>query len=244
MLLFPLTILAGIAAGWLRGGSVRALATLRLRLPGLLLAALILQVAIDAAGSSADLRFLVLAGSYGLLGLWLAVNLAAGPRWRRAGLGAVAGGYALNLVAILPTGRMPVSMAALGAVGGTPAAFSGTPNVDKHVAANGDAVWLWFGDVVPVPVLRAVISVGDVAILIGVVLLLCAGMTAGHPRAAGAARPPYGGVRTGYGQPRSGFAGHAAGDLLDVLAAKTSMAAQRDQAGDQPLRGPPADRLR
>jgi hypothetical protein len=176
MLLFPLTLMLGVTIGWLRGGSFRSLADIHMRLPGLLLVAVAMQLGINAVGSSGTGRLTALACSYGLLGLWLAANLASDSGWRRAGLATVAAGYILNLLAILANGSMPVSMAALREVGGTQAAFLQAPNVDKHIAAGSETAWLWLGDVVPVPLLRAVISVGDVAILVGVVLVICAGM--------------------------------------------------------------------
>lgn len=176
MLLFPLTLFLGVAIGWLRGGSFRSLADLHLRLPGLIVVALALQLGIDAFGSSGAGRSFALASSYGLLGVWLAINIARGSGSTRAGLAAVAVGYGLNLVAIVPNGSMPVSMAAFRDVGGTHAAFLEAPNVDKHIAAGTEAAWLWLGDVVPVPVLGAVVSVGDISLLVGVVLVLCGGM--------------------------------------------------------------------
>ena len=185
MLLFPLTFAFAIAIGWLRGGSFRSLASLRLRWPGLLLAALVLQLGIDAVGSNATLRFLTLACSYALVGACLALNMPGGPRWRRVGVAAMVAGYLLNVVAILANRSMPVSVAALRAVGGTPAALLEPPNLDKHVAAGSDAVWLWLGDVVPIPGVGAVISIGDIALIVGVVLVVCAGMMTVAPSVLG-----------------------------------------------------------
>jgi hypothetical protein len=181
MLLFPLSLAVGIALGRLRGGCFRCLATLRLRLPGLVGVAVMLQVGIGAAGAATDWRFLALGTSYGLMGVWLAVNLGDGPGWRRVGFACVAVGYALNLVSIVPNGSMPVSVAALRRVGGSQGAFHQGPNLDKHVAAGSDAVWRWTGDVVAVPALRAVISVGDMAMLVGVVIVLSEGMVSAGP---------------------------------------------------------------
>jgi hypothetical protein len=116
------------------------------------------------------------------MGVWLVANLRDGPNWRRGGLACVAAGYALNLVAILPNGGMPVSSAALRRAGGSASSFQRVPNIDKHVAAGTG--WTWLGDVVGVAPLGVVISAGDVAMLIGIVIVVCVGMTGVDPSLA------------------------------------------------------------
>jgi hypothetical protein len=88
----------------------------------------------------------------------------------------VAAGFALNMAAVIPNRGMPVSVAALRQVGGSERAFVVLPNLDKHVASHGNLVARVLGDVVPIPVLGAVISAGDVVILVGVVMVLAFGM--------------------------------------------------------------------
>lgn len=190
MLLFPLAFVVGVSLGRLRGGRFQALSALRLRASGLVVLAVIVQFGLGVVASDAW-RYVALVASYGLMAVWLAINLRDGPRWRRTGLGLVAAGYALNLLAIVPNGNMPVSTDALRRAGGSEAAFEAKPNIDKHVASGADDVWPWLGDVIAVPPLRAVISVGDVAMLIGVVIVVCGGMTSlpqGHAREGDAVR--------------------------------------------------------
>lgn len=180
MLLFPLAFVVGVSLGRLRGGRFQALSALRLRATGLVALAVIVQFGLGAVSSDAW-RYVALVASYGLMGVWLAVNLRDGPKWRRGGLALVAAGYALNLLAILPNGNMPVSTDALRRAGGSEASFEEKPNIDKHVASGAGDVWPWLGDVIAVPPLQAVISVGDVAMLIGVVVVVCGAMTAVEP---------------------------------------------------------------
>ena len=180
MLLFPLAFVVGVSLGRLRGGRFQALSTLRLRATGLVVLAVIVQLGLGAVASDAW-RYIALMASYGLMGVWLAINLREGPNWRRGGLALVAAGYALNLLAIVPNGNMPVSTDALRRAGGSQASFEEKPNIDKHVASGADHVWPWLGDVIAVPPLRAVISFGDLAMLIGVVIVVCGGMTAAEP---------------------------------------------------------------
>jgi hypothetical protein len=150
---------------------------MRLRAPWLVGVAVVLQVAIKGVDSTDSWPFVALATSYGIMGLWLVLNLGEGPRERRSGFGLVAFGYALNLAAILPNGSMPVSVAALRRVGSSTAAFHRGPNLDKHVAAGAATLCAWLGDVVPLRGLGVVISVGDIVMLVGVVIVLSAGMT-------------------------------------------------------------------
>ena len=180
MLLFPLAFVVGVSLGRLRGGRFQALSTLRLRATGLVVLAVIVQLGLGAVAPDAW-RYVALMASYGLMGVWLAINLRDGPNWRRGGLALVAAGYALNLLAIVPNGNMPVSTDALRRAGGSQASFEEKPNIDKHVASGDGDVWPWLGDVIAVPPVRAVISIGDVAMLIGVVVVVCGGMTAVEP---------------------------------------------------------------
>jgi hypothetical protein len=113
------------------------------------------------------LRDALVVASYTCLGLWLALN----ARYQPGGLGtafAVLGlGWLLNVVPMVLNGGMPVSSAALRAIG------AGDEVVDeghlwKHVPATAETDAAWLGDVVPVPPAGAVISAGDVALLLGV----------------------------------------------------------------------------
>lgn len=176
MLLFPLALVAGVALGTLFGGRFRSLADLPLRFPALLVLALVLQGGLGALGTQST-RVGVLLASYVLVGAWLVANLAQGSHWHRAGLVCLTVGYALNLAAILPNGSMPVSIGALRRVGGSPEAMQHGPNLDKHVAFTDGAPLALLGDVVPVEALRAVISVGDIAMVIGIVMVIAAGMS-------------------------------------------------------------------
>ena len=185
MLLFPLTLVAGVVLGTLLGGRFRSLAGLPLRFPAVLVLALVLQAGMGALGNQST-RVGVLVASYVLVGAWLVANLAQGSRWHRAGLTCLTVGYALNVAAIVPNGNMPVSIGALRRVGGSAHAMEHSPNLDKHVAFTDGAPLSLLGDVVPVDALRAVISVGDIAMVIGIVIVIAAGMS--RPRAPHSSR--------------------------------------------------------
>ena len=142
----------------------------------MVLLALVLQAGLGALGDQPT-RVGVLVASYVLVGVWLVANLAQGSHWHRAGLAWLTVGYALNLAAIVPNGNMPVSIGALRRVGGSPQALQHGANLDKHVAFSDGGPLSVLGDVVPVDALRAVISVGDIAMVIGIVMVIAAGMS-------------------------------------------------------------------
>ena len=184
MLLFPLTMILGLSLGRLRGGRFRNLASIRFRRPGIVVAALALQAGMGPLDAGTPARWLALVGSYALIGLWLAGNLGDRPTWFRVGIGCVAIGYGLNVAAIVPNGDMPVSAAALRRAGGSERALHQAPNLDKHVTSDDPGRWSWLGDVVPVPALRVVVSIGDLALLGGVLTVLSGGMAAGGARSS------------------------------------------------------------
>lgn len=174
MLIFPLAVSGGVAAGYLRGGRLHRLGSLHLRAPGLLLAALLGQLALGLVPGG--LRFVVVAGTYALAGAWLLVNLAGRSTALRAAIGILALGWGLNLAAIAANDGMPVSADALRRVGITVAGDVNAGNIGKHVVAVAGTPLSVLGDVIPVRPLRAVVSVGDVVMLLGVGLTITAGM--------------------------------------------------------------------
>ncbi len=71
---------------------------------------------------------------------------------------------------------MPVSLHAAGQVGASPGMDVADGHLSKHVAAGRDTDLWWLGDVIPIRPLASVISVGDVVIVAGIVLVVAAGM--------------------------------------------------------------------
>lgn len=176
MTLFLLAVAAGLLAGWTMGGRLGQLAGLRLRAPTLVALALALQVGAGVAASG--WRLALVAVSYLLAGAWLGRNLPGRSMRLRAGLALLALGWALNLAAMIPHQGMPVSSQALHRVGAPLGADVGDGHLSKHVRAHASAV-SWLGDVIPVRPLKAVISIGDLALLAGVGLCVAGAMTLG-----------------------------------------------------------------
>jgi hypothetical protein len=181
--LFALAGLGGTAVGLVRGGRLHRLLGLRLRAGPLAIGCLGAQVALGAGGRTPPtlLRDAVVVGSYAGIGLFLLLNARAQRNGLRAAFLVLAAGWVLNVVPMALNDGMPVSLAAMRAAG-----VSGEDvdegNLWKHVPATASTDVAWLGDVIPVPPLRAVISVGDVVLLAGVGAVVALGLSAGGPR--------------------------------------------------------------
>jgi MFS transporter, DHA3 family, macrolide efflux protein len=175
-------ILVGLVLGALAGGQLPRLADLRLKWIWLLGIALAVRLAaglvITTETGPVELaEAWALPLTYGLIVVWLYRN------WKVPGLQVAAIGVTLNTIAvILHQGKMPVFEGALFAAGLTLADLAGDPfhivlsatSTAEFVRAGG-----MFGDVVPIPipVLRDVISIGDVLLWVGIVWAITAAMT-------------------------------------------------------------------
>jgi hypothetical protein len=92
-------------------------------------------------------------------------------------LGLVAGGWLLNLVAIVPNEGMPVSESALRSAGIASSVSITHGHLSKHVLLNSGTVLRALGDVIPLPWFRSVISVGDIVMAIGIGVVIATAMT-------------------------------------------------------------------
>ncbi|HVM24936.1 MAG TPA: MFS transporter [Candidatus Limnocylindrales bacterium] len=179
--MFLSTILLALIVGALAGGGLPRLADLRLRWTVVLLVALALRL---GAGFSRELGLApdipvgwAFIAAYGLIFAWLWQN------WRVPGLQIAAVGIGANLLAILLNGgQMPIWAAAFSAAGFTEADIANDPfhfllradTVAEFVASGG-----LFGDVIPlpIPVIRDVVSIGDVILAIGIFWAIVYSMT-------------------------------------------------------------------
>ena len=190
--MFLSTILLALIVGAFAGGGFPRLADLKLRWTILLVAALGLRILAGLSrqtGIGADIpvgwAYLV---AYGLIFAWLWQN------WRVPGLQIAAVGIAANMLAVLVNaGQMPIWSAAFFAAGFTEADLATDPfhfilraeTVGQFVAQGG-----LFGDVIPlpIPIIRDVVSIGDVLLAIGIFWAIVYSMTrAGAPARAGVA---------------------------------------------------------
>ena len=180
MLLALATLVPAVLVGYLRGGRLRRLTEVRLAgLP-------VIGVAVAAQAALALLSVVdgpVETVGRGLLAASLAAVLAfVWINRRLPGMWLVAIGFLLNAAVILPNGAMPVSPEAIAALGGDGAIDEG-----KHRLLTDGDVLPWLADVIPVPGLRIIVSVGDILLALGVAVLV-ARLMRGLPRHARSAR--------------------------------------------------------
>jgi len=161
-MLLLLAIALAVILAPLLGGDLRALASLRFRVPWLLASALAIQVLVVSVfpGPRTTFRLVIYLGSYALAVVFLFLNRKIPGFW------IVGTGAALNLLAIgTNSGVMPATAGALSTAGidETGAAFANSAYVE-HAR-------LWFlGDVFATPAswpLANVFSAGDVLIAVG-----------------------------------------------------------------------------
>ena len=179
--MFLSTIALALIVGALFGGRLPRLADLRLKWPVLLLTALALRL---AAGISGELKLTpqfelgwVYIGTYALIVVWLWFN------WRVPGLQIAAVGIGANMVAVLANGgQMPIWAAAFSAAGFTESQIANDP---FHVLLRTDTIAGFvasgglLGDVVPIaiPVIRDVVSIGDLLLAFGIFWAIVYAMT-------------------------------------------------------------------
>jgi hypothetical protein len=176
---FVLTVLViAVVIGYARGGRLRRVADADLRRTWLLFVGVAVQLGVDAAAAR---DWLPDAGRSGwsllLLSQLLVVGFVASNR-RLPGMWLIACGLVANAVVIAANNAMPVDPAAIRAIGLEGAEVP----PGKHTLMTGSTRLPWLADIVPVPPLRSIISVGDVAIAAGLLPLAHALMTTPSPR--------------------------------------------------------------
>lgn len=160
-----LTAPIAVGAGILRGGSVRRLAEVELAHSWLVFVGLAIQIAGTAALSSTAVHFgwiLVVATSLPLIAFFL-LNRAI------PGATLVAIGFLLNLVVISANGAMPVSRAAADAAG---VPIRREIQGPRHEVLDAETILPWLADVIPLPPLNEVMSLGDLWIALAIAYLL------------------------------------------------------------------------
>jgi hypothetical protein len=173
MLVLVTALMAGLVAGFVAGGRLQRISGLRLRVPWLVLVALALQLVAfgpigeHLAGGAAVVLHLF---SYALLIAFALLNLGY------LGVRVMTVGLLCNAAAVFANGGfMPASRTALLAAGQL---YAGDTSNNSRIAETGGHL-LFLGDVFWVPSwlpLANVFSPGDVAIAVGIALLLAMAM--------------------------------------------------------------------
>jgi MFS family permease len=230
--MFLSTILLALIVGAIAGGGLPRLGDLRLRWTILLVAALGLRVLAGLSretgiGADVPVGWAYLA-AYALIFAWLWQN------WRVPGLQIAAVGIGANMAAVLlNAGQMPIWSAAFFAAGFTQAELANDPfhfilsaeTVGSFVAQGG-----LFGDVIPlpVPVIRDVVSLGDILLAIGIFWAIVYSMT----RAEAPARSTVAFGANPFLRPAAAATGMAGSSYADASVIPAEMSeAQAEAAG-------------
>ena len=167
-----------VAVSLVRGGRLGRVADSDLRLGSLLLVGLLLQLGVDAAAGRELLGEGVL---YAILALsqlavlgWVVANRS------RPGMALIGLGLLMNAVVIGANGAMPVDPEAIDRLGIGPVEV--TPG--KHEPLTDDTRLAWLADVIPLPPIRTIVSVGDIVLAAGL-LPLVHHLMSGQERARG-----------------------------------------------------------
>lgn len=160
------TLAVAVAFSLLRGGSLRRLADNDLRWSWLLFLGVGMQVAVDLAASRTyvgdGLAYVGLATSQLVVLTWVLTNR------RQRGMAMIGLGLLLNAVVMGANGAMPVDPDAVRRLG-----------VDEVVVAPGKHELMttrtrlpWLADVLPIPPIRTVVSIGDLVLAAGIATLV------------------------------------------------------------------------
>lgn len=163
-----------VACSYARGGRLTHIANAPSSSPWLLFCGLGLQVAVDLAAGRGWLADASPSGwSLLLLSQLLVVAWLVRNR-HLPGVLLVAAGLLLNAVVMAANGAMPVDPGAMRALG------LGELEVPpgKHTLLTPDTHLPWLADILPLPPLRSIISVGDVVLAIGLLPMTHALLTA------------------------------------------------------------------
>lgn len=162
----------GLLLGWLSGGRVGALASIKLKSEWFVLSAFLVQAVLRGrlAGTRPNPAGLLV---WAAVSLVLVLLLAMQKRW--LGLRVIAAGTTLNLLVALLNQGMPVAPSAADLVGGITASSGGF-----YQLAHDATYAIWLGDVLPADVGFAtyMLSAGDVLLCVGAVIFVVSAMTA------------------------------------------------------------------
>jgi len=167
ILLFAIPVVVGLAVGYATGGNLRNLVATRFRALWLIWVLVVVQFA-DVIPSA---RTWVFVATFAVAVGWLVANALNWPSTLRYGALTVAAGGLLNGVAITANGRMPYSAWAAKQAG-----LGVGHQTARNVLASHATRLLPIGDIIPVPFLRAVFSIGDVLICIGIATMIVVAM--------------------------------------------------------------------
>lgn len=170
MSLALILLVLGLVAGLARGGKLENVTRVHFRRPWLVFVGLAFQVGAEVAAlflpgfREGGRGLAVLALSYGLLIAFVVMNRAL------PGALLIAAGLSLNLLVIVLNGGMPVSLRAARAAGFDASGY--LASAVKHRVQGPGTLLPFLGDVIPLPLIQKVVSVGDIVLGAGIFVLV------------------------------------------------------------------------
>ena len=164
-----LAVAFGILVGFIRGGSLKTMSEAHLKGVPIVFAGVAMQIG-SALADRADMRWL----AFGLVVASFACVFGfAAFNFNLPGMTLIGAGALCNFVVIVANGGMPVSLEALDRVGlGNPFEEGKAIVKGAHRALTDDSKLRFLADTIPVEVMANVISVGDILIWAGILLLI------------------------------------------------------------------------
>lgn len=178
---FAVALVAGLTAG----GTMRNLRHVPLRWAPVAFASVVVAlVPLAVEMGDGPTLALQIVSNLGILAFGVA-NLVASRGGVRAGFAVIAAGWALNFAVIAANGSMPLSEWAYARSGQTDPITEGEGGFYKIGVAGDGTLLRPLGDVIPIPGIHQVVSIGDVLLISGIAVVIAAGMRASEPGPVG-----------------------------------------------------------
>ena len=166
MVVMVAALMIGGMAGWATGGNPARLASIRIYAWPLLAAAVVLESFLGS--TPAQYRTLLAVTACLSVAAWCALNGARGGQ-PRFGQASISLGVGLNATVMAVNSGMPVSASALAEAGLSKTLDVARGHLYKHAPMGVHTRLRYLGDIIPVRLVRTVLSPGDLLILVGIV---------------------------------------------------------------------------
>ncbi len=164
-----LAVALGAAVGLWRGGRLSAVIDVQLRWWSLLIVAIGIQLSLGWLPTPTRWALVLLCCGFVLA--WISANFRVlGTRF---GLGLLFGGILANTIVIAANKGMPVDIHALVISGRAASTNVAHGFLFKHTTMTSHTTLSWLADRLPIPVIKEVMSFGDVLMLIGLGAIVC-----------------------------------------------------------------------
>lgn len=184
LVILGLTITAALAMGLAARGKFTNLSRISFSWIPILYIALGIGLIPGLTSGPRVVDLLMLAIAYMLVAAFLIRNVVSSRDHLRAGLIVATLGWFLNAVVILANGAMPLSLWAYARSGQTEVPTPGRGGYFKIEIADSDTRLSFLGDVIPIRVIKQVVSIGDIVLVLGIGVAIVQGMRGAGRRVA------------------------------------------------------------